>query len=66
MSILSKYHANGDVNDELVHYEYHEICVAIRLEEENKKTRFVDFFKTPGNRRRFLVLMTMATGTVSM
>ena len=64
LNILAKYHSNGDLRDELVQYEYNEICVAIRLEEENKKTRFVDFLKTPGNRRRLLVLLTMATGTV--
>ena len=65
MNILAKYHANGDLHDELVQYEYREICIAIQLEEENQKTRFVDFFKTPANRRRLLVLITMATGTVS-
>lgn len=63
MNILAKYHANGDTEDELVKYEYSEICQAIELEEQNNKTRFVDFLKTPGNRRRLLVLVTMATGT---
>ena len=61
--ILAKYHANGDTDDELVKYEYHEICHAIKLEEENKRTKYVDFVKTPGNRRRLLVLITLATGT---
>lgn len=64
MAILAKYHANGDEDDELVRYEYNEICMAIQLEEENSKTSFMDFTKTPGNRRRLLVLVTMATGTV--
>ena len=41
-----------------------EICHAIQMEEEKSKTRFVDFLKTSGNRRRLLVLLTMATGTV--
>ncbi|VUC29053.1 unnamed protein product [Clonostachys rosea] len=63
MRILAKYHANGDIEDELVQHEYREICLAIQLEEENSKTSFVDFLKTPGNRRRLLVLITMATGT---
>ncbi|KAJ5611479.1 sugar transporter [Penicillium herquei] len=63
LEILAKYHANGDHSDELVAYEYEEICQAIKLEEENSKTRFIDFFKTAGNRRRLLVLITMATGT---
>jgi len=64
MAILAKYHANGDEDDELVRYEYNEICMAIQLEEENSKTSFMDFTKTAGNRRRLLVLITMATGTV--
>lgn len=66
MDILAKYHANGDVNDELVKYEYQEICAVIEMEELNRKTKFIDFGKTPANRRRLLVLVTMATGTVSI
>ncbi|KAK4936141.1 hypothetical protein LTR10_022937 [Elasticomyces elasticus] len=63
MRILAAEHANGDVEDELVKYEYNEICQAIRYEEENKKTKYTDFLKTPGNRRRLLVLITMGTGS---
>lgn len=63
LAILAKYHANGQVEDELIRYEYEEICYAIRHEEENKRTSFMDFFATPGNRRRLLVLLTMATGS---
>ncbi|KAK5728536.1 hypothetical protein LTR15_001672 [Elasticomyces elasticus] len=63
LNILAKYHANGDVDDELVKYEYREICHVIQLEEEGKKTGYLDFLKTPGNRRRLLVLVVMATGT---
>lgn len=64
MKILAKYHANGDLEDELIRHEYNEICLAIQLEEENCRVGFIDFLKTPGNRRRLLVLLTMATGTV--
>lgn len=63
MHILATYHANGDMEDELVKYEYKEICHAIELEEENKRTKYADFVRTPGNRRRLLVLLTLATGT---
>lgn len=63
MQILTKYHANGDPEDKLVAYEYQEICHAIQLEEESKRTKYSDFVKTPGNRRRLLVLLTLATGT---
>jgi MFS family permease len=63
LHILAKYHANGDAEDKLVAYEYQEITHAIQLEEENKRTRYIDFLRTPGNRRRLLVLITLATGT---
>lgn len=63
LKILANEHANGDVNDELVRYEYDEICEALRLEKENQKSSYMDFFKTPGNRRRLLVLVTMGTGS---
>lgn len=66
MKILAKYHANGDLNDELVKYEYYEIRRAIKLETESRNTRYRDFVATPGNRRRLLVLITMATGTVRL
>lgn len=63
LAILGKHHANGEIEDDLVRYEYREICHAIQLEEENKNTRYIDFVRTPGNRRRLLVLITLATGT---
>lgn len=64
IEILAKYHANGDLEDELVKHEYSEICLAIQLEAENPKVSFLNFTKTPDNRRRLLVLLTMSTGTV--
>ncbi|KAM0495210.1 hypothetical protein D7B24_001378 [Verticillium nonalfalfae] len=63
LKILAQGHANGDINDELVRYEYEEICQAIQSEKENQKSKYSDFFKTPGNRRRLLVLVTMGTGS---
>jgi len=63
LKILANEHANGDLNDELVLYEYNEICAALKLEKENQNSKYTDFFKTPGNRRRLLVLITMGTGS---
>ncbi|KAJ8133245.1 hypothetical protein O1611_g378 [Lasiodiplodia mahajangana] len=63
LAVLSKYHSNGDINDELVLHELDEICSALELEEKNNRATFSDFFKTSGNRRRLLVLFTMAIGT---
>ncbi|KAK5168857.1 uncharacterized protein LTR77_006166 [Saxophila tyrrhenica] len=63
LDILARYHANGSTDDELVAFEYREICHAIQIEEEGKRTNYLDFTKTPGNRRRLLVILTLATGT---
>ncbi|KAI0098726.1 general substrate transporter [Nemania sp. FL0031] len=63
LALLAKYHSNGDVNDELVLHELHEICSALELEEKDNRATFSDFLKTSGNRRRLLVLFTMAIGT---
>lgn len=55
-AILARYHANGDTNDELVKYEFSEICEAIEKEREAAKTTgFMSFFETRGNRHRLLI-----------
>ncbi len=41
LNMLSKYHANGDVNDPLVKWEFQEIQQALELEELNNKTSYV-------------------------
>ncbi|KAJ4301733.1 hypothetical protein N0V90_003826 [Kalmusia sp. IMI 367209] len=54
--MLAKYHANGDVNDELVQFEISEISEAIEREREAAKTTgFMSFFDTKGNRHRLLI-----------
>lgn len=63
LKILAKEHANGDSDDELVRFEYDEICHAIKTEKMNQNSKYTDFFKTSGNRRRLLVLITMGTGS---
>ncbi|KAJ5356210.1 hypothetical protein N7517_010819 [Penicillium concentricum] len=52
MQILVKYHGEGDQNDAFVHLEYAEIKAAMDLDKELDQTRWVDFLKTKGNRRR--------------
>lgn len=59
-SILVKYHGNGNPDDELVKAEFHEIHEALRAEKEVKSTGLKLFFKTPGNRKRFFILITLA------
>jgi hypothetical protein len=56
LHILAKYHANGDTNDQLVQFEYLEICHALELEKEAaKSTGWSTFFATKGNRHRLLI-----------
>lgn len=56
LHILAKYHANGDAEDELVQYEYTEICQALQMEKEAaRSTGWSTFFATKGNRHRFLI-----------
>ncbi|KAF1992683.1 general substrate transporter [Amniculicola lignicola CBS 123094] len=56
LDILAKYHANGVRDDELVQFEFSEICEAIEKEREMAKTvGFASFFHTKGNRHRLLI-----------
>ena len=53
MQILAAFHANGDTTDELVVNEFKEIVLAVELDREAEKTTYMDFFRTPGNKKRF-------------
>ncbi|KAJ3533726.1 hypothetical protein NM208_g7856 [Fusarium decemcellulare] len=56
LQILVKYHANGDSADELVDFEFKEICAVIEQERDMAKTTgMMSFFKTKGNRHRLLI-----------
>ncbi|KAF9266952.1 general substrate transporter [Marasmius fiardii PR-910] len=62
LDILAKYHANGDRNDELVLWELREITVALQQEDDGKKNSYIDFLKTPGNRRRLFTAILLGLG----
>lgn len=57
-AILTKYHASGNENDELVSVEYHEIQQTISLEQEYERTAWSELWSTPGNRHRLLILVS--------
>ena len=60
LHILATYHANGDVNNATVQFEFREIKETIRLEYETSKTSsYLDFFKTKGNRYRLIILISL-------
>ncbi|KAK1705276.1 general substrate transporter [Colletotrichum lupini] len=59
-SILVKHHGGGDPSDPLVVAEFHEMKVALQLEKQVKDVGPKLFFKTPANRKRLLILLTLA------
>lgn len=52
LNFLIDYHGNGDRDDQLVAFEYNEICVAIRLEQEAKAEKWGTILKSRSNRHR--------------
>ncbi|KAG5743850.1 hypothetical protein H9Q70_013444 [Fusarium xylarioides] len=52
LKVLTHYHAEDDPDDEFVQLEFSEIKAAIALDKEVGQTAWVDFLKTPGNRKR--------------
>ncbi|EKC97194.1 hexose transporter [Trichosporon asahii var. asahii CBS 8904] len=61
--VLAKHHANGDMDDPLVLHEMQEIRAALEAEKEQQQTSYLDFFKTPANRRRLFVILVISVGT---
>lgn len=60
LHMLAKYHANGDVNNATVQFEFREIKETLRLEfEHQKNSSYMDFFRTKGNRYRLAVLLSL-------
>jgi hypothetical protein len=58
--LLAHYHAEGDENDELVNIEYTEIYSTLMLDKQlGKSTGYRDFFRTRGNRKRFMLIVAM-------
>ncbi|KAF4629697.1 hypothetical protein G7Y89_g8448 [Cudoniella acicularis] len=60
LATLAKYHANGDEHNATVQFEYQEIKETLRLEFEYQRTSsYLDFMKTPGNRYRLAILVSL-------
>lgn len=57
LNMLAYYHADGDVSNATVQFEYKEIRETITLEREVlKETSFLDFVRTKGNRWRLAIV----------
>lgn len=60
LQTLAKYHANGDIHNATVQFEYKEIKETLRLEfEYRKSSNYTDFVKTKGNRYRLALLVSL-------
>lgn len=60
LSMLAKYHANGNQEDPTVQFEYIEIKETLRLEFMAKKSSsYFDFLKTKGNRYRLGLIICL-------
>lgn len=57
LDILAHYHANGDREDEVVKFEYREICETIELEIAAKQTKWRELWRTSGNRWRMFIMI---------
>lgn len=63
IAVLVKHHANGRADDPLVLHEVNEIKASLAAEQLNKQTSYLDFFRTPANRRRLFVICVISVGT---
>jgi sugar porter (SP) family MFS transporter len=59
LNILTKYHAEGDAGSELLKYEMAEIDNAIELEKIQSSTSWLEWIRTPSNRHRFFIVVTI-------
>lgn len=56
---LARVHANGNMDDEVVLLEMAEIKDTLKLEQEFEGNGWLEIFRTKGNRRRLLILLTL-------
>jgi sugar porter (SP) family MFS transporter len=57
--ILVKYHAGGDVNSQLVHFEMAEIRASLEQEKLSKAGKWIEWVKTKGNRHRLAIVIVI-------
>lgn len=59
LNILAKAHAQGNEEDEVVQIEYREIQETIKLEQEFEGNGWTELWRTPGNRHRLVILISL-------
>jgi MFS family permease len=59
--VLAHYHADGNQDDEFVRVEYTEIHSMLMMDRQaNRSSRYIDFFRTKGNRKRISLVIFIA------
>jgi MFS family permease len=54
LRIIAYYYADGNESDDFVQLQYTEIRTALAMDKQaDRSSRWTDFYKTPGNRKRF-------------
>jgi len=56
LQVFTHYHGEGNVDDEFVQLEYAEVKATIELEKQMGKSGWLDFLRTPGNRKRIGII----------
>lgn len=59
MDILTKYHAEGNPDDQLVKLEMAEINQALEYEKVQQTSSWMEWFRTSANRHRFFIVLTL-------
>lgn len=57
LGVLSKYHANGDREDEVVQLEYREIVGTIELEISANQSSWSEMWRGKGNQWRMFIMI---------
>lgn len=57
--VMADVHANGDLDDEIVQLEMHEIRDTLKLEREFENNGWMELIRTPGNRHRLIILLSL-------
>ncbi|OJJ45280.1 hypothetical protein ASPZODRAFT_69557 [Penicilliopsis zonata CBS 506.65] len=57
--VLANAHARGDETAELIDVEFREIQQTIKLEQEFESNGWQELFRTPGNRHRLFILISL-------
>lgn len=61
--MIIKHHANGKEDDPLANWEFGEIVATMQQEQATNKSRYVDFLKSKGNKKRLWVTIFLGMGS---